>query len=173
MQRKSLFSWLVGDGWPVVGGMILLFIVLLTFRSGGEKERRGELHLLNTIQSQISSHLDSGGQLPNNLASLSNAVDWTFITGICEYNQLRPPAELYTVLPQPIAFNPYHRSIFLVGSKSRSWPGLERGRWVVGVGPFPGQPLSNANSNRVYRLWIADKYLPPEIRSQLTASGKN
>jgi hypothetical protein len=168
MRDKSLFCWAVG------GLLVVCCFLLLSNRAVEEKQRRAELHFLNVIQGQIYSHLvDSGGQLPTDWTSLSNAVNWKMVAGICEYNHLPPPTELYTVLPQPIDFDSYHRSIFLVRSKSRGWPAMKRGRWVVGVGfRWPGQPFFNGDSNRVSRAWVPDGYLPAQVQSQLTMSIK-
>jgi hypothetical protein len=158
--------------WPaVISALALYFLVLLPFRRHEEIKRRAELHLLNTIQGQVGSSLDSGGQLPTNWLSLSNVVDWNLIVGICERYQLPPPTELYTVLKHPIDLDPYHRSVFLVRSEARGWPARERGRWVVGVCfRWPGQ--FDGDSNRVDRSWFPEKDLPPEVRSQLPTGVK-
>ena len=143
--------------WPAVIIVLALYLlVLLPFRGhAGHEEikRRAELQLLNTIQGQVGSSLDSGGQLPTNWLSLSNVVDWNLIVDICERYQLPPPTELYTVLKHPIDLDPYHRSVFLVRSEARGWPAQARGRWVVGVCFFDG------DSNRVDRSWFPEKDL--------------
>src|SRR5436190_481464 len=103
MKWKAFF-WCI-----VVSGLAVYVLLVRPVRVSEEKKRRAELHLLNTIQGQIQAHLDSGGELPASWAGLSNAVDWKLVAGICEYNQLPPPEELYTLLPHPIDFDSYHR----------------------------------------------------------------
>jgi hypothetical protein len=160
-------------GWTLAIVVVLYLVVVLPWNARAEKSRRAELHLLNTIQGMLHSHLDAGGPLPTNWASLSNAVNWELLARICEYNHLPPPTELYTVLPRPIDLNPYHRSVFLVRTEPRRWPAQERGRWVMGVCfRWPDQPVFNNDTNRVDRNWFPEKLLPAAVRAQLEASAK-
>jgi hypothetical protein len=108
--------------------------------------------------------------LPTNWTSLSNAVNWEFIAGICEQGGLPPATELYSVLPEPIDLDSIHRSIFLIRSKPRSWPAQARGRWVIGLGfRWPGQ--QGYDTNRADRTWVAEAYLPARSRSKLPMNG--
>ncbi len=155
--------------------VLAYFVIIIPLRARDEKRRRAELHLLNLIQGQVTSHLDTGGQWPTNWASLSNAVNWELEMRICQYNQLPLPTDLYVVLPQPIDFNDYHRSIFLVRSKARTWAGQSRGRWVIGR-YYDGRERvyrkPRGSTNRLQRAWYPEELLPIQVRSYLSAQAK-
>jgi hypothetical protein len=171
MKRKIIF-------WPaLICALLLCFVIILPIREEGKRKRKAEIRLLNLIQGQIRSHLDSGGQLPTNWIAISNAnpESWKLFTEICEYNWFPPLTEFYTILPHSIDLGPtnlgYARSVFLIRSSSCKWPGRERGRWVC-FSSTPKRP-EIFGSNLVSRTWIPDKDLPPRIQSQLPTNLKN
>jgi len=129
-------------------------------KTQAEKKRRAELYMLETVQSGISEHLEAGGGIPTNWLTLSNSVRrWDLVLALSEPNHFIPTlAESYIVLARPAPFTAYPGTnlIFLVGAKPRAWPASERGRWIV-----------FASSNyHVFRSWMAEKELPPDLRSQ-------
>jgi hypothetical protein len=141
---------------------LLCFAVISALRDSAEKRGRAELYMLDTIRTGVLGHLNNGGAIPNSWSVVSNAVNWTLVVGIAQHNSLPPATEMYTILARPVAFSNvlYRGSIFLVRSKPQGW-GSHSGRWIL-IG----------SSNRVSRTWIGEKYLMPEIRSQIENENK-
>jgi hypothetical protein len=158
--------------WTLFAVLVFYVFLVPPFRQVQEKKRRAELQLLDMVRHQTHSHLLSGGDLPTNWAGFSNVLEWEAVTNFCG-NYLPPLTELCTVLPRPVDFDSYHRSIFLVRSEP-CWSGTwERGRWVLGICfRWPGNVPPDGDSNRTDRTWIPERYLPPEVRSQLAARVK-
>ena len=144
----------------VVAAVVFAYLCLLIFdgvRADADKRRRGELQSLDLVGAGVSQYLNQGGNIPTNWLALSNAVIGSLGIGPYQFNPVPFTAERYIVLARPVAFSNvfYPGSIFLVRSKPQGW-GSHSGRWVL-IG----------SSNRVSRTWIGDKYLIPEIRSQI------
>jgi hypothetical protein len=118
--------------------------------------------MLDFVGFGVAEHLNRGGQIPADWLDLSNAVTRSLGVGDSQTSRVPFIAERYTVLARPVAFSNalYRGSIFLVRSKPQGW-GSHSGRWVL-IG----------SSNRVSRTWIGEKYLMPEIRSQVNNYGR-
>jgi hypothetical protein len=128
-----------------------------------DQRRRNELAILELIQAGVSELLNKEKGLPTNWFSLSNSVNWEVVNGKAQYSFGSPVTDLYSTLSRPTVstdyFIPGH--IFLVRSKPCGWPGRDTGRWVLA-----------SSSNRVFRYWLPETYLPAGIRSQLTNQPK-
>ncbi len=139
--------------------------VIIPAREREQLRERAELYMLDTLKAAVSNMRYLGEPLPTNWANLSNTVESAKLfdraRGICEYNHLPPPEEIYTVLARKVA-NPGWEGgfVFMVRSKPRRWAGLGNGRWALIADPKPGHPTE-------MRVWLPEDYLPSEIRSQL------
>lgn len=154
MRRRCILV-LVG----CLGILCIVFVSHTRKRDEERKRMRAELQMLDIIRGGVSSELETGSALPTNWISLSNVVNWGTLTRMWQDGFIPPATEAYAVLSKTIYLsNHFHSgSVFLVGSKLRTWPGLGSGRWVL-----------VSSSNGVFRIWIPEDRLPPEIRSQLT-----
>jgi len=157
-HRRMKYIWLI----LIVLGFCLVYAVeWVPARHEAEKHRRAEIYMLEIIRSDVFNALEEGHGLPTNWAGLTNALHGELILGISQYNSIPPATELYTVLPHPVIFTnyPYAGRIFLVRSKPVSWPGRSSGRWMLVAG-----------TNFIWRIWMFEEQLPPEIKSQFTNS---
>jgi hypothetical protein len=151
----------------LVGGYLA---VVIPAREREQLRNRAELHMLNTLKAGVSKMRYAGEPLPTNWASLSNSAElFDKVRGVCEYNHLPPPDEMYTILARKV-INPLREGgfVFVVRSKPCKWGSQGNGRWVLVADPKAPMAFSGAGtSNDILRLWLPEDYLPPEIRSQL------
>lgn len=149
------------NGFWLLGAGLILTVLLLVYFVGiiKEKSRRAELHTLDVIRGRLEIQLEAGGPLPTSWQELSNSLSYSN----APIYGLAPLSECYAFLSKPyLNIHVKTSLVFLVRSKSCRWPGDTDGRWVLAT-----------SSNRVYRTWFPEDYLPAEIRSQLTNMGKN
>lgn len=151
----------------VLSTAVLLYAVLVRPKIKREEQRRrAELYMLDVIKGRIWNHLDMGGQLPTNWVSLSNSIN-----SQPAYSQLALPTDSYSILQSPATYNEFIRTgvVFMIRSKPVKWVGRERGRWVlVRTDPSPHDLSAEGTTNRLFRRWLPESRLLPEIRRQLT-----
>jgi hypothetical protein len=166
--KKTLF-------WTLVVGplcILLQVLVISPAQERGKRQNDAEIYMLRVIEGDLQSLLYTGKVFPTNWQTFSNSVKWDLVEGICSFNSLPPPTNLYCVLRDPVFYNDggYTGRIFLVRSKPYKNQSHQFGRWAL----MKGHQLQVENhygfggsSNDVSRVWLDENKLPASIRSQL------